>query len=974
MALEWTNVEVPIEGLAQSETIDNSGLREPLNGSFSTEGVFSKRDGLTEINGAMRSGSGDATHVYSVYDVGGDVVANDGTYSMLMCKDNDPTLNKWVGIGKAPLLLAHGELVTTQSGNLVADATASTYHTLYGFEIVFEIINLKLVCSVYSQDVPILFRKQVTVDGMNVGYANKAITGFGSPLIRCGFTDTRIWVVVALDTKRIALYSVVPSALDTAFVKVFEITDSVGLVINSYFDIGYMDNTAGNHFIAYAIDANNYAAQAFNVVTGLVAAKKRTWADTCPNSEPLCASYDGTSLYIFYSNSAAPRVLRGTVLNNDATLTVKTAPFDVYTAPTSSFINPGTSAVNSGTSIKLWFTIFQSQSFQYVRSIIVNDVGGLSSSALFVRNGMLASSMTLYSGSRYFFVCSFDAIGGYGIIFFVDESGAVIARLGAGDSYGSTANQAAVISSRIRVRHRAVLVAEFFLPILALARVNQVWFTPPNQIPSTEKLSSYIIGSGLLYQISKDSAFELGFHTYPFSVILSTADIGGTIPDTTTYTIKVQFSAYDQFNRLVKSTMSPPQEITTGAGGNTNTITMVCNNLPYYTYPSVTVTLFETAGRLTGTATMSASSPTTTITVEDPNVVTADAGDLFRYIPPSDITYSIEHNRRMWCVYAHESLWFSNTLVENLQAEFSDLQVLFPPTGGGKITGLASMDANLVIFREHATYLVNGEGPNRDGVGNFSPFVRISTDVGCRDSGSIMTTDLGVVFMSEKGLHLFDRSLTMQYIGGFLPTGGSPPINCIDYKDNTRELVLGTVGSFYSLAQLNNRWAKWVPGAGINFVSARSLRFISGQMYFAMHNGTSAINLHTQKGETLDGGDPFTFGHNTGWLKPLGDQGYSRCRRINVLLLPAEMVGTLKIDISYDYDVAVIQSITKDASTLPVSGNSLQLSIVPVRQKFSSVMVRVYDDNSGHVFDIKSITMNVGAKRGLNKLQAASDL
>jgi hypothetical protein len=84
---------------------------------------------------------------------------------------------------------------------------------------------------------------------------------------------------------------------------------------------------------------------------------------------------------------------------------------------------------------------------------------------------------------------------------------------------------------------------------------------------------------------------------------------------------------------------------------------------------------------------------------------------------------------------------------------------------GADVTGLASIDDQLVIFTEDAIFTVTGEGPNDQGIGSFVSR-SVSLGVGCIDERSIAETDLGVLFRSRLGWHLLPRGLgPPQYIG-----------------------------------------------------------------------------------------------------------------------------------------------------------------------------------------------------------------
>jgi hypothetical protein len=65
----------------------------------------------------------------------------------------------------------------------------------------------------------------------------------------------------------------------------------------------------------------------------------------------------------------------------------------------------------------------------------------------------------------------------------------------------------------------------------------------------------------------------------------------------------------------------------------------------------------------------------------------------------------------------------------------------------------------LVAFSRRAIYAITGDGPNDQGVGQFSPPRAICKDLGCVDYRSIVQTAAGIFFQSERGLFLIPRGL-----------------------------------------------------------------------------------------------------------------------------------------------------------------------------------------------------------------------
>ncbi len=112
-----------------------------------------------------------------------------------------------------------------------------------------------------------------------------------------------------------------------------------------------------------------------------------------------------------------------------------------------------------------------------------------------------------------------------------------------------------------------------------------------------------------------------------------------------------------------------------------------------------------------------------------------------------------------------DSLFYSGQPVYGEATWFSPVFEV-PLSGGGEVTALAVQDGNLVVFKRGRIYIVPGEIPSDNGAaGGLGQARLISSDVGCIDATSVVATSLGVFFQSERGLEIFTRSQTVEWLG-----------------------------------------------------------------------------------------------------------------------------------------------------------------------------------------------------------------
>lgn len=143
-------------------------------------------------------------------------------------------------------------------------------------------------------------------------------------------------------------------------------------------------------------------------------------------------------------------------------------------------------------------------------------------------------------------------------------------------------------------------------------------------------------------------------------------------------------------------------------------------------------------------------------------------------IPAPSFSICTMFDDRLWAVDNEDPylMWYSKQVLEGTGVEFSDLFTYYvAPTQGaqgstGPLTALAPMDTELIMFKKEAMFYLNGTGPDNTGAGStYSQPIYISSTVGCSIPNSIVQTDEGLMFQSDKGIWLLSRSLQPLYIG-----------------------------------------------------------------------------------------------------------------------------------------------------------------------------------------------------------------
>lgn len=233
---------------------------------------------------------------------------------------------------------------------------------------------------------------------------------------------------------------------------------------------------------------------------------------------------------------------------------------------------------------------------------------------------------------------------------------------------------------------------------------------------------------------------------------------------------------------------------------------------------------------------------------------------------------------RAWKVDAEDQnlLWYSKQVIEATPVEWSDLFTYYvaPNVGTvgstGPITALAPMDDKLIIFKQDAIYFINGTGPDNTGANSAypnSPYFITST-VGCSNPRSVVLMQNGLMFQSDKGIWLLDRSLQSTYIGA--------PVEAFNGATVTSAInVPGTTQIRFALSTGQDLMYDYFYGQWGTFVGKPS---VSSCVFQGNHTFLNAQGPVYQEspGTYLDGSNPVLLGFTTGPIDLQGISGYQR--------------------------------------------------------------------------------------------------
>lgn len=338
-------------------------------------------------------------------------------------------------------------------------------------------------------------------------------------------------------------------------------------------------------------------------------------------------------------------------------------------------------------------------------------------------------------------------------------------------------------------------------------------------------------------------------------------------------------------------------------------------------------------------------------------------GDVVENIGPPASDYIFNYKNRVILIPSENKsqAWFSKPVLPGTPIEFSDTFTLNVSELDRDLVCGSQMDDKLVFFKQNSIFFTNGDGPNNTGAQNdFGDPQALPTDVGCVDPKSVILMPKGLMFKSNKGIYLLDRSLSVNYIGDRVEDYNQYSVtsaNLIEDFNQIRFSLSGTsailVFDYYS-----NNWYVFDSLSAVDAVIYR------GNYTYIQSNGAV---LTEQAGLFTDNGAHIPISLRTAWVSLAGIQGFQRAYELLVLGDYASP-HTLSISVAYDFENTYTQTVSIPVSTAP--SGKYQYRVKLNRQKCQTVQLTLSESQSspfGEGLSLSAFSMIVGAKRGLDK-------
>jgi len=506
-----------------------------------------------------------------------------------------------------------------------------------------------------------------------------------------------------------------------------------------------------------------------------------------------------------------------------------------------------------------------------------------------------------------------------------------------------------------------------------------------NSKPSVEVLgNNALIGSGQVAMYDSGIVCEQNFHIYPNAVLQTpSTGAGGSIKVTadSTYSYIFVYEWIDNQGQVHRSFPSPAMtpikagtDYTFAAGTTNGYVTLTIPTLQVTNKPGtqVVINVYRTLADgdiyyLLTTFGTKINDPTVqTITYLDSHNDDDIRGNLqlyttgaLGYTAPPATKFISNFKSRAIVVPAEEknAFWYSNQTLPNFPVQFTPFFIQNVNSVGGEITATSYMDDKLIIFKSGkvpgpSILFMVGQGPAPSGANNdFGDPLPISIDVGCVEKTSIVQSPVGLIFKSNKGIFLLDRSLQTTYIGAAVEKYNNNTVISGQLIPNTTQVrFILDDGTMLMFDYFYQRWATFTTPAAVSDC------IWQGEHTFVTADG----QVYKEKPNTFaDGTTPVYMSFKTAWIKLANLQNYQRAYFYYLL---GECQSSTELECSTYFDFATSPAQTNTIT--PIVGELLTWRIFLANQRCQAFQISLQEKNGtvGEGFNLSGLNLVAGLK------------
>lgn len=221
------------------------------------------------------------------------------------------------------------------------------------------------------------------------------------------------------------------------------------------------------------------------------------------------------------------------------------------------------------------------------------------------------------------------------------------------------------------------------------------------------------------------------------------------------------------------------------------------------------------------------------------------------------------------------------------------------------ITALGSINETVVAFTERAAYVMSGPGFDNTGGGQAFGTGRVTSDVGCTDSGSVVMVPGGLLFKSSKGIYGMGQDFSVEYLGSPVEAFNAQTVTAAHVVPDTNQVVF-VCSSGYTLMfdYFYGQWGTFTQHLG-------SDACVVGDDYAYLRN--DGVVYVRETGSYTDAGSPVILKVRTGRFRGEALQGQMLVKQFGILG-EYKSPHSLKVRVFYDRNRFPSSEITIDVT------------------------------------------------------------
>lgn len=978
MALEFQTVPVNfglgLDGKTDSKMSLEGKLSTLENGVFTKAKRLQKRNGYTKlgesiIGGASSIGVSDALAAFKPAP-GIEELVQVGSNKLY---SYSPDQSKWVEKDSVfSLGLKYKSIYRNQNDTLNADAATNSGLDLFAW---YDSTNSRTGATVIDSNTGTQITLEENLAG-SIGRPRCAAIGNYLYLFYVKTAGGVVWRRVDISSPQTFSAETTVGTASTS-VPALDVVVADGYIWVAFF------NNAGTNIEIYKLDSSGAVSTSTSFAETVAASGAFTLR---VNSNVFIYWYDGTNgLCYRVRDSSLASVLGRTVIDSDIT--------DVYF--------PATAIDSSSTSQTIYYSRCPSPgtssadlSKARLYSAVVGTAGVTTASAVLVRSIRPASKAFTVGSYSYLWCIHMSDL--QSTLFLIRSDGVCVGKAYEGRSRGAGRHSLPTVVSRSST--------EYFHPQAVITKYDGVLgssiksgiacvtidFNDDNRFQKAMLGGNLHFTGGYLSHYDGRTVVEHGFHLFPEGITYVAGTSGGSMADGV-YEYSVVYEWVDNMGQVHRSAPSVAIQATVSGGAGSGKVTLTIPTLRvtekrgvsgevaiqiYRTEASGTV-FYNVKGP--AGATLFNDTTADSVTYEDTaadgtintnEILYTTGGVLENIAPPSCRLIDVADNRMV--ISGMEDpleVQYSKRQVEGEGVGFSDAFTFRVQPMGGDISAVKIMDDKIIIFKDNTMFFVSGDGPSDTGQGNsYTTPQLITSDSGCPYPKSCVLMPLGIMYKSRKGIYLLNRALQVEYIGADVEDFNSQTITSAHLiQDKNQVRFLTSSGSTLVYDYFFKQWSTFTNHTGVDSVS-----WLSTYCYLRTDG-----KVYQENTGFLDDTTGIVMKAATAWMKFAGIQGYQRIRRIG-FLGDYKSAHQMQIRVGYDYKTSYTTTYTFDATTAIASTSvPYEFRVHLAVQKCASMRFEFSDvlpGSPGESYNVSDLSLEVGLKKGVNKLASAKSI